>query len=294
MGGRDPAGRIRIGSVVGLTGLCAVVLAAGEGQRLRPLTELRPKALCPVGNVTLLDRALQRVAGAGIGDVAVNAAHLADQIVRHVAGRAHVQVEPDGPLGTSGGVGNLKGWIDGRGVLAGNADAYLADPLREPGKDIAALLDGWTGETVRMLTLPVLPGDTGGFSGRRFAGFSLLPWRYVRDLSAEHGNLVHTVWRAAEAAGELELVGYHGAYIDTGTPPDYLRANLHAANGAALIDPSATVTGRVRDAVVGAEAVVAGDVTRSVVWPGAAVAAGESMREVIRADAGRTVAASLA
>jgi hypothetical protein len=173
-----------------MTDVCAVVLAAGEGLRLRPLTELLPKALCPVGNVPLLDRALQRVAGLGLSgpsDVAVNAAYLGEQIVPHVGDRAHLSVEPDGPLGTAGGVGNLRSWIDGRGALIGNADAYLADPGRPPGKDIAALLDGWSGEAVRMLTLPVPPGATGGFSGRRFAGFSLLPWRYVRDLPATKG-----------------------------------------------------------------------------------------------------------
>ena len=43
------------------TPLCAVILAAGVGARLRPLTDIRPKALCPVGNVPLLDRALDSV-----------------------------------------------------------------------------------------------------------------------------------------------------------------------------------------------------------------------------------------
>ncbi|HEU4350181.1 MAG TPA: sugar phosphate nucleotidyltransferase, partial [Actinoplanes sp.] len=51
-------------------GVCAVILAAGEGRRLRPLTERLPKALCPVGNLPLLDHALRRVDGL---DVAVNA-----------------------------------------------------------------------------------------------------------------------------------------------------------------------------------------------------------------------------
>ncbi|MDT5037575.1 MAG: N-acetyl-alpha-D-muramate 1-phosphate uridylyltransferase, partial [Micromonosporaceae bacterium] len=58
--------------------VAAVVLAAGEGRRLRPLTGIRPKALCPVGNVTLLDRALARIAGLGLAGpaaVAVNACH---------------------------------------------------------------------------------------------------------------------------------------------------------------------------------------------------------------------------
>jgi NDP-sugar pyrophosphorylase family protein len=271
---------------------CGLVLAAGEGLRLRPLTELLPKALCPVGNVPLLDRALNRLAGlalTGPADVAVNAAYLADLVVDHVGDRAYVSVEPDGPLGTAGGVGNLTDWIDGRGVLVGNSDAYLADPRRDPGKDIAALLDGWSGETVRMLTLPVLPGDTGGFSGRRFAGFSLLPWRYVRDLPAEKDDLVRAVWRPAEAAGDLELIGYDGAYIDTGTPADYLRANLAAADG--LIDPAATVTGQATHSVVGAGAVVRGSITRCVIWAGAEVAADETLTDAIRAGHDLTVPA---
>lgn len=263
--------------------VCAVVLAAGEGQRLRPLTETVPKALCPVGNVPLLDRALRRIAGLGLTAVAVNAAYLADQVVAHVGDRAHLSVEPDGPLGTAGGIGNLRDWIAGRGVLVGNADAYLADPHREPGKDIAALLDGWTGDTVRMLTLPLLPGAKGGFSGRRFAGFSLLPWKRVRDLQPEPSDLVRTIWRPAEAAGELELIPYDGLYIDTGTPADYLSANLHAAGHGTLIDPSATVTGHVSEAVIGPGARVHGTVTRCVIWPGAEVAPDETLTDVIRA-----------
>ncbi|MEV4637340.1 NTP transferase domain-containing protein [Actinoplanes sp. NPDC049548] len=275
------------------TSVAALILAAGEGQRLRPLTTLVPKALCPVANVALLDRALARVAGLGLSGpsrVAVNAAYLADQVIAHVGERAQVSHEPDGPLGTSGGVGRLRGWIDGRGALVGNADAYLADPQREPGKDIAALLDGWNGDTVRMLTKPVPPGDTGGFSGRRFAGFSLLPWRYVRDLAPEFSDLVRTVWRPAEAAGDLELIPYEGVYIDTGTPATYLAANLHAAGGS-LVDPAATVTGHADGSVIGAGAVVEGRVSGCVIWPGARVAAGENLTDVIRAGTDMTVPA---
>ena len=120
------------------TDWCAVVLAAGEGIRLRPLTELRPKPLCPVGNVPLLDRALRVVAGlgrAGPAQVAVNASWLGQQIEAYVDGRARVSWEREGPLGTAGGLGRLRSWIDGRGVLAVNSDAYLT------GGRLATLLE---------------------------------------------------------------------------------------------------------------------------------------------------------
>ncbi|MFC0003366.1 sugar phosphate nucleotidyltransferase [Micromonospora siamensis] len=269
--------------------VCAVVLAAGEGTRLRPLTERLPKALCPVGNVPLLDRALHRLAGLGLtgpAQVAVNACYLGGQVVDHVGSRAHLSVEPGDPLGTAGGLGNLREWIAGRGVLVGNADAYLADPQAPPGPDVAALLDGWDGRSVRLLGRPATdPAAPGTFAGHEFVGFSLLPWHRIRELPATFADLVRTVWRPAEAAGELTVEPYRGTFYDTGTPADYLAANLHAAGAGSLVDPSATVTGRVEHSVVGAGAVVHGGVVRSVLWPGARVAAHEELTDTIRTAA---------
>ncbi|GIJ25406.1 hypothetical protein Vqi01_05680 [Micromonospora qiuiae] len=272
-----------------------MVLAAGEGTRLRPLTERLPKALCPVGNVPLLDRALARLAGLGLSGpeaVAVNACYLGDQIVEWVGTRAHLSVEPGDPLGTAGGVGKLRDWIAGRGVLVGNADAYLADPAVPPGPDIAALLAGWDGESVRLLGQPAPdPAAPGTFDGHLFTGFSLLPWRLVRDLPATFGDLVRAVWRPAEAAGRLTVVPYRGAFYDTGTPADYLAANLHAAGAGGLVAADATVTGHCQRSVVGAGATVRGTVTRCVVWPGATVGPDERLHDVIRVGADLTVPA---
>lgn len=281
---------------VASAGICAVVLAAGEGTRLRPLTERVPKALCPVGNVPLLDRALARLTGLGLSGpaaVAVNACYLGEQVVQRVGARAHLSVEPGSPLGTAGGVGRLRDWIDGRGVLVGNADAYLADPAAPPGPDITTLLDGWDGESVRLLGQPAAdPGAPGTFDGHVFTGFSLLPWRLVRDLPATFGDLVRAVWRPAEAAGRLTVVSYRGTFIDTGTPADYLAANLHAAGDGGLIDPAATVTGPCHRSVVGAGATVRGAVNRSVIWPNASVGTDEHLHDVIRVGADLTVPAA--
>jgi MurNAc alpha-1-phosphate uridylyltransferase len=265
------------------TELCAVVLAAGEGRRLRPLTEHLPKALCPVGNVALLDRALERVEALKL-PVAVNACYLGSMVAEHVGERAHVSVEPDAPLGTAGGLGRLREWIGGRGVLVGNADAYLSSALA-PGADIAALLEGWDGAGVRLLGVPGPPFEFGAF---RFAGFSLLPWDVVARLEPEPSDLVRVAWRPAERAGRLSVVEYPGTYLDTGTPADYLAANLLAGT---VIAEDAVVTGTVESGVVGSGAVVAGRVTRGVVWPGGVVAAGETLTDAIRVGRELTVAA---
>ena len=278
--------------------LCAVVLAAGEGRRLRPLTERTPKPLCPVGNVALLDRALARLAQhslAGPALVAVNASYLAEQIEAHVGSRAQVRVEPGGPLGTAGGVANLRDWIAGRGVLVGNSDAYLAPAAGDPRRDLAPLLDGWDGERVRLLTVPAGPDWWAEFptpdGPQRSAGFTLLPWSVVRSLRAGGTDLVREVWRPAEADGRLELIPYAGAYLDSGTPRNYLKANLHAAAGGALIAVDATVTGSVEHAVIGAGARVEGKVNRAVVWPGGYVGPDETLTDAIRVGAALTVPA---
>jgi MurNAc alpha-1-phosphate uridylyltransferase len=262
--------------------VCAVVLAAGEGRRLRPLTDRVPKALCPVGNVSLLDRALNHVAVLGLA-VAVNACYLAEQVVAAIGDRAHSSVEPGPPLGTAGGLGNLKSWIDGRAVLAVNADAYLVGD-----KALAGLLDGWDGATVRLLAVPGPPAE---FGTRRFAGASLLPWTDIAGLTAEPADLVRTTWRPAERAGRLEVVDFAGTYLDTGTPRDYLAANLHAAGGDSLVADGATVTGRLDRAVIGAGATVDGDVVRGVVWPGGTVSRDERLADAIRVGHDLTVSA---
>jgi len=269
--------------------ICAVVLAAGEGRRLRPLTRDTPKALCPVGNVPLLERALAAVASLGfVGPdaVAVNAWYRSDQIVRAVDSRANVSLETgDAPLGSGGGLGALNGWVAGRHVLVGNADAYL------DGGDLTPMLDAWAGDHVRILGVPA-GRRRAEFGPYRFAGFSLLPAGRVAALAAEPGDLVRAVWRPAEAAGELRVVDYGGTYIDSGTAADYLAANVHEALravGGSLVDETASVSGSASHSVIGAGAVVSGTIDRTVVWPGCVVAAGERLTDAIRYGDGETV-----
>ena len=249
--------------------VAGVVLAAGEGTRLRPLTATRPKALCPVGNVPLLDLALARLAphtGSGAGNLAVNAFHHADQVVAHSGNDVHVSVETgEEALGTAGALAPLRDWLDGRDVLLTNADSYLPDGL--PG-----FLDGWDGRRCRLLCAPAGDGrpDFVDDSGRgvRYVGACLLPWARVSVLEATPSGLYEVMWRGDVAEHLLDLVVTEATAIDCGTPAEYLAANLSASGGAPVIGDGAEVLGTV---------------TRSVVWSGAYVGPEESLDSVIRA-----------
>ena len=256
--------------------VAGVVLAAGAGTRLAPLTALRPKALCPIGGVPLLDLALQRVAaecGDGPARLAVNAHHLAPQVVAHVGGRARVSIEEPQALGTAGALGALRGWLDGRDVLLTNADAYLPGGLALAGG--TPFSHGWDGERCRLACVTAGPGSglRADFRlpdgrGVRYVGGALLPWRLVRDLAAAPSGLYEVMWRAEAGRGALDLQVIEGGAVDCGTVADYLVANLHASGGAS---------------VVGRGAVVEGRLTRSVVWDGCRVEAGEHLVDVVRA-----------
>ncbi len=245
-----------------MSDLAGVVLAAGAGTRLRPLTTLRPKALCPVDNVPLLDRALDGLARHA-DRVAVNAHHKAEQIVAHVRGRAHLSVEEPVALGTAGALGHLRGWIDGSNVLVLNADTYLTGGL-DP------LVADWNGQHCRLLVVAVDgPGDFNAAGRRvRYVGACLLPWRLVSALAPDPSGLYEVLWRREADAGRLEFAWHTATAIDCGTPADYLRANLHASGGRS---------------VVGAGAVVDGTIERCVVWPGSYVGKRERLTDCIRA-----------
>src|SRR5690606_16890365 len=99
--------------------LAGVVLAAGAGSRLAPLTRLRPKALCPVGGRALVDHALDRLRP-HVERLSVNLHHGADALDGHLPVDVHRSVEMPVALGTAGALGALRPWVDGRDVLLTN------------------------------------------------------------------------------------------------------------------------------------------------------------------------------
>jgi len=242
--------------------VAGVVLAAGAGERLRPLTLLRPKPLCPVGGVPLVDLALERARSATAA-VAVNVHHGRGALEAHLAGTGvEVSVEEPQPLGTAGALGQLRPWLDGRGALVLNADAWC------PGS-LAPFVAGWDRERVRLL----LAGES-ALGPRSGIAAALLPWSEIARLPAEPAGLYEVSWRQAQAEGRLEVVSHEGPFVDCGTPAQYLEANLAASGGTS---------------VVGEGAIVAGTLDRCVVWDGAVVWPGEELCCAIRPDGVRTI-----
>jgi len=276
----------RTGPHAQLADLAVVVLAAGAGRRLAPLTDLRPKPLCPVGNRALLDLAFDRVSGLD-APTAVNLHHGAPDVRAHLEAVGpvglHLSEEQPEALGTAGAIGALRPWLDGRDVLVLNADTW------SPG-DLGPFVAAWDRRDPC-----VLVHGADRFGPRVGVVASLLPWAAARALEPTPTGLYEVVWRRCHEAGALGVVRHDGPFVDCGTPGEYLEANLAAAGlaGGPIVDPSASVvpgSGAVLGrSVVGAGAVVEGRVEDSVVWPGATVRAGEVLVRSVRASATLTL-----
>ena len=228
-----------------MDGLVGVVLAAGRGTRLRPLTRLRPKALCPVGNVPLVDLALDRVRPV-VDEVAVNLHHGRRSLDAHLPDDVHRSVEVERPLGTAGALGLLRPWIDGRGVLVVNVDSWC------PGS-LAPFVSGWDGERIRLL----LARDD-DLRPASLVAAALMPWSEVDSLEPEPSGLYEMSWRPAHTDGRVEAVRHDGPFIDCGTPARYLAANLLVSGGASVVEEGARVEGRIDRCVVWRDARVHG------------------------------------
>jgi MurNAc alpha-1-phosphate uridylyltransferase len=107
----------------------AMILAAGRGERLRPLTERLPKPLVEAGGKALIDWHLERLAAAGYRDAVINVSHLAGQVVAHVGDGARYGMrvawsrEPE-PLETAGGIANARALLGEAPFLLVNSDIY--------------------------------------------------------------------------------------------------------------------------------------------------------------------------
>ncbi len=294
-----------------------MVLAAGFGTRLRPLTEQLPKPLVPVGDKSVLGHIVCQLGEAGFERLVVNAHHCAEALLQAAGplqqtfGLAVQVVVETAILGTAGGVANASAALGPGATIVCNGD-ILAD-VGYPQLWAQHLAGG----SARFATLavtkdqPAGQGSVGiGAEGRvtrlrhgrygqelfsaDFVGIQVLSDRARASLPPQ-GCLVGDVLMPALDAGEdVRVAHLVQRWTDIGSPSAYLRANLSWLSErqmAAYRAPTASVGPRVQlsRAVVGAGAEVSGEGTllRSVVWPGGKAQA-PLVDTVVLAD-GRTV-----
>jgi NDP-sugar pyrophosphorylase family protein len=261
----------------------SLILAAGLGTRLRPLTDHVPKPLSPLGDATPLALAVQAVRGAGVTEVVANAHYHAEAVAgacRELGIGCSVE---ERLLGTAGGLTKARAMLGAGDVLVWNADVYA------PAIDLPAFLAGrrgdatllvreiedptrstnigWDeeGRVVRLRTQTTRDGEThrGEFLGIHVVGDSL-------PMLAE-GCLVGDVYLPSMSRGaELHVVCTKAPAHDIGTLKAYLEANIAwlAANERdSFIGEGASVSAAATGAIIGAGAKVSAPVTHSVVWP---------------------------
>ena len=173
----------------------AMVLAAGLGARLRPLTLDRPKALVTVAGRALIDHMLDRLAAAGVRRVVVNVHAFADQMEAHLAGRTDLQViisdERGALLETAGGLKAARPLLGDEPILVTNIDSVWT----ETGEPVLERLIGaWDPGRMDDLLMLVPTGASSGFDG---------PGDFFR---ASDGCLTH---RGDAPAAPLAYMGVH-------------------------------------------------------------------------------------
>jgi len=145
----------------------AMVLAAGLGLRMRPLTERMPKPLVSVAGQPLLDHVLDKLAHAGVAEAVVNVHYLPDQIINHVAGRKRPRVtisdERDQVLGTGGGVVKALPLLGEAPFFHLNSDTLWIDGVRS---NLARLAESFDPASMDILLLMAPIADSIGYGGR--------------------------------------------------------------------------------------------------------------------------------
>jgi mannose-1-phosphate guanylyltransferase len=272
-----------------------MVLCAGLGTRLRPLTCELPKPLVPVGDRSILAHIASRLRAAGLGEAVLNTHHLPDAFsseIEHLDVRFKVVHEPE-IRGTAGGLAGARALLGPPPVLVCNGDILVDAPIRallEQADDGLCLAVsprpagegtvglGARGEVVR------LRGEHFGdeASGGDYVGVAAVGGRCLEALPA-FGCLIGD-WALPElrAGGHVGTVPAAPGFVDVGDAKSYLEANLAwlRANAGPLgvwVGAGAVVGEGVllSESVVGAGAWVrgSGPIERCVLWPGARASA---------------------
>ncbi len=219
----------------------AMVMAAGLGKRMRPLTASRPKPLIEVAGKTLLDHVLDRLRAAGVSKVVVNVHYLADALEAHLANRGGgldvtISDERDLLLETGGGLVRAAPLIECDPFIAVNSDNLWVDG---PADTLKLLASHWDDKSMDALLLLVPQAraqnhrgqgdfhmDRSGRLRRRarshvapfvYTGVQMLSKRMLRD-APEGAFSTNLLWDKAIAAGRCFGAVHQGLWFDVGNP----------------------------------------------------------------------------
>lgn len=205
-----------------------MILAAGRGERMRPLTDVTPKPLLPVAGKPLIVWHLERLARAGFRDIVINHAHLGEQIEALLGDgaawgvRIAYSAEPQGALETAGGIANALPMLGNAPFLVVNGDIFcdwdfaraqigdahahlvlVANPSHHPDGDFA--LDG-------------AKVGLGGTAQLTFSGIGIYRPGLFAGIARGQPAKLAPLLREAIAAGRVTGERHAGRWEDVGTP----------------------------------------------------------------------------
>ena len=208
----------------------AFILAAGRGERMRPLTDHTPKPLLQAGGKPLIVWHLERLAAAGFKEVVINHAHLGAQIEQRLGDGSpwglsiRYSPEPPGALETAGGIATALPLLDDKPFLVVNGDVYCDWDFNRTRQ-----LTAKTAHLV-MVANPA-HHTTGDFSldGERvvyahseqtltYAGIGVFSPSFFADVKPGSIMKLRPLLDAAIAAGSLTGERFAGRWVDVGTP----------------------------------------------------------------------------
>jgi MurNAc alpha-1-phosphate uridylyltransferase len=236
----------------------AMIMGAGLGTRMRPLTDDRPKPLVTVGGITLIDHSIDRLAAAGVTLVVVNLHYKAEMLRAHLARRRDVEIvfsdETEKLLDTGGGVVKAMPHFGDRAFFVLNSDSIW---IENGTPVLAAMLAHWDESRMDGLLLLADMKTALGYEGK--GDFALKPdGHLVRARDATSGDAVYAypgvqialprlfadapegafstniMWDRAIAQGRLSGTVMDGTWIHVGTPEarDEAEATLAALSAA--------------------------------------------------------------
>ena len=218
----------------------AMILAAGLGTRMRPLTHALPKPLVAVGGKPLINHVLDRLAAAGVETAVVNVHHFADQIEQHLKPRRAPKIiisdERDAVLGTGGGIAKALPLIGDAPFFVVNADTLWIDGVKP---NLVRLATAFEPNAMDALLLLAPTATSVGYAGRGdfsmapdgklrrrnerevapfvYAGIAILAPALFKDAPNGAFALTHVLDRAIEQE-RLFGLRLEGVWMHVGTP----------------------------------------------------------------------------